>query len=148
MNTSTSTRIDKDTAISLGCRAFEVRTEMQDVCSRSKARSEPRITGHSTRRVVHRDGRIVLTGVRQIGEIQQDQGAGAVIMWELETKQGGVVRSCHINPDARCQLYSKVSWVRLDRFKLIFRLSLILRIDTAIHIVLSTLCIGKEREIP
>lgn len=105
------------------------------------------MTSHTSRFVIDRDCRVVLAGVRQISEIQQDQRTRTVILREMEAKQRRVVRSSHINPDPRFQLYGEVSRVGLDRIGFVFYLSLVLWIHTAIQIVASTLGMGKKREV-
>lgn len=145
MDIRAGARIDKDTTISSRRSAFEVCAEMQGIGSRTKARSKACITRHTARLLVHRDRRIVLSGVGQISEIQQYQWAA--ILRELEAKQRCMVCGSHIHMDSRLQLNGEVSRVRLDRVVLVCGFPLVFGINAAIHIITGAVCIRKEREV-
>lgn len=127
--------------------ALEISTEVRNERAATETGQESCRARHATRIRINRDCAIVLTRVRQIGQIQQDQWFGFSLRRELESKERRVVSNCHIHLDPGGHGQSKIARCRRDRVIQVGRLPLFLGIRAAIDVVVVAGRIGEKGEI-
>lgn len=150
MNLRASPRIDKDPTIPQPGLTLEIRTEVRDIRTTPETRQEAGVSCHASSRGINENSRIILSRIRQVRQIKQNQRARCITVFccgEAKAEKRCMMGGSHIHHDARVHRQSEIAGACADRVVDVSGLSVLLGIDTAVDVVIFALYVGEDGEV-
>lgn len=125
---------------------MEISAEISHVVALAETGVELGMASHATRVGIHGNGAVVLAGIREIGQVQEDQRAAVGVGGKGELEQICMRRSSHLNAYATVQGQAEVSGTGLQRIVPELGPSGFLWEGAVVHVVAAAAGVREKRE--